>query len=249
MSQFIPPCQSCAICTGYLHSSTSASRSLVESLVVQSLSGKALVCLTNDCCLTLPGGRLWWSPAAFCQHSWCARGRGPSDPKPFPQQKFLCRQPSPVECPPINIRQSDPSFHCFKRLVCLVCVIRLWHIVTYCFFLHFTNSLCVVIHIVWHKLKTNVIHRRLLCMYLLQSSRWALLCCLCRERVGACIQCCVKACKTSFHVTCAFQYGLDLKTTFDEDCVDVQLKVLFWINFVITCYDLYYSVVTIAFLL
>ena len=64
-----------------------------------------------------------------------------------------------------------------------------------------------------------------------QSSRWALLCYLCRERVGACIQCSVKACKTSFHVTCAFQYGLDLKTTFDEDNGDVQLKVLFCVKF------------------
>ena len=59
-----------------------------------------------------------------------------------------------------------------------------------------------------------------------QSSRWALLCSLCRERVGACIQCSVKACKTSFHVTCAFQFGLDLKTTFDDEGADVQLKVI-----------------------
>jgi len=67
-----------------------------------------------------------------------------------------------------------------------------------------------------------------LCMrvcLIVQSSRWALLCSLCRERVGACIQCSVKACKTSFHVTCAFQYGLNLNTTYDEDSNEVQFEV------------------------
>lgn len=80
---------------------------------------------------------------------------------------------------------------------------------------------------------TDVMLENLVCDVCVQSSRWALLCSLCRERVGACIQCSVKACKTSFHVTCAFQYGLDLKTTFDEDGFDVQLKVIFSVNFVI----------------
>jgi len=43
--------------------------------------------------------RLWWSPAAFCQHSdvW-----GATDMKSFRWQKFLCRRPSPVEHSPIN---------------------------------------------------------------------------------------------------------------------------------------------------
>ncbi|KAK7097658.1 PHD finger protein rhinoceros-like isoform X2 [Littorina saxatilis] len=48
------------------------------------------------------------------------------------------------------------------------------------------------------------------------SSRWALVCCLCKERVGACIQCSVKTCKTAFHVTCGFSNGLEMKTILDE---------------------------------
>ncbi|KAG8192719.1 hypothetical protein JTE90_009742 [Oedothorax gibbosus] len=46
-------------------------------------------------------------------------------------------------------------------------------------------------------------------------SRWALICYICREKGGACIQCSVKQCKTAYHVTCAFENGLEMemKTT------------------------------------
>ncbi|XP_063166680.1 protein Jade-1 isoform X3 [Candoia aspera] len=44
------------------------------------------------------------------------------------------------------------------------------------------------------------------------SSRWALVCSLCSEKVGASIQCSVKNCRTAFHVTCAFDRGLEMKT-------------------------------------
>ncbi|RUS88301.1 hypothetical protein EGW08_003939 [Elysia chlorotica] len=47
-------------------------------------------------------------------------------------------------------------------------------------------------------------------------SRWALVCCLCKERVGACIQCSVKQCKTAFHVTCGFAHNLDMRTIVDD---------------------------------
>ncbi|KAH9519892.1 Protein Jade-1 [Bulinus truncatus] len=47
-------------------------------------------------------------------------------------------------------------------------------------------------------------------------SRWALICSLCKERVGACIQCSVKQCKTAFHVTCGFAHNLDMKTIVDD---------------------------------
>ncbi|CAL1531370.1 unnamed protein product [Lymnaea stagnalis] len=47
-------------------------------------------------------------------------------------------------------------------------------------------------------------------------SRWALVCNLCKERVGACIQCSVKQCKTAFHVTCGFAHNLDMKTIVDD---------------------------------
>lgn len=57
-----------------------------------------------------------------------------------------------------------------------------------------------------------------------QANRWALICSLCRERTGACIQCSVKKCKTAFHVTCAFQEGLEMKANFDEE-TELILKV------------------------
>ncbi|KAM3940795.1 protein Jade-1 isoform 2-T4 [Leptodactylus fuscus] len=49
------------------------------------------------------------------------------------------------------------------------------------------------------------------------SSRWALLCNLCSEKFGACIQCSVKNCRTAFHVTCAFDRGLEMKTILTEE--------------------------------
>lgn len=59
------------------------------------------------------------------------------------------------------------------------------------------------------------------------ASRWSLICCLCKERCGACIQCSVKACKTAFHVSCAFQSNLEMKTILTDDLADdggVKLK-------------------------
>ncbi|XP_063809142.1 protein Jade-3-like isoform X2 [Pseudophryne corroboree] len=47
-------------------------------------------------------------------------------------------------------------------------------------------------------------------------SRWALVCSLCKLKTGACIQCSVKSCITAFHVTCAFEHSLDMKTILDE---------------------------------
>ncbi|WVQ81240.1 hypothetical protein IAT38_003362 [Cryptococcus sp. DSM 104549] len=43
---------------------------------------------------------------------------------------------------------------------------------------------------------------------LVPKSRWKLVCSLCKERVGACIQCDNRNCFTAFHVTCARQLGL-----------------------------------------
>ncbi|XP_023215571.1 protein Jade-1-like isoform X1 [Centruroides sculpturatus] len=58
------------------------------------------------------------------------------------------------------------------------------------------------------------------------ASRWSLVCSLCREKIGACIQCSVKTCKTAYHVTCAFEHGLAMKAIIDgeEEEDDVDLK-------------------------
>ncbi|XP_039256142.2 uncharacterized protein LOC120332878 [Styela clava] len=48
------------------------------------------------------------------------------------------------------------------------------------------------------------------------SSRWALVCTVCKERnIGACIQCSVRHCVTAYHVTCAMENGFDMIT----DCL------------------------------
>ncbi|OCT99808.1 protein Jade-1-like [Xenopus laevis] len=49
------------------------------------------------------------------------------------------------------------------------------------------------------------------------GSRWALLCSLCNEKVGACIQCSIKNCRIAFHVTCAFNHGLEMKTILTQE--------------------------------
>ncbi|XP_058396516.1 E3 ubiquitin-protein ligase Jade-2 isoform X5 [Diceros bicornis minor] len=44
------------------------------------------------------------------------------------------------------------------------------------------------------------------------ASRWALSCSLCKECTGTCIQCSMPLCITAFHVTCAFDHGLEMRT-------------------------------------
>nr|XP_005989400.1 PREDICTED: protein Jade-2 isoform X1 [Latimeria chalumnae] len=49
------------------------------------------------------------------------------------------------------------------------------------------------------------------------ASRWALSCSLCKECTGTCIQCSMPSCVTAFHVTCAFDHNLDMKTILLEN--------------------------------
>ncbi|XP_026195459.1 protein Jade-1 isoform X1 [Anabas testudineus] len=56
---------------------------------------------------------------------------------------------------------------------------------------------------------TNVSH--------IPSNRWALICCLCKEKTGACIQCSAKNCRTAFHVTCGLTASLEMNTILTED--------------------------------
>ncbi|XP_009207364.1 E3 ubiquitin-protein ligase Jade-2 isoform X3 [Papio anubis] len=44
------------------------------------------------------------------------------------------------------------------------------------------------------------------------ASRWALSCSLCKECTGTCIQCSMPSCVTAFHVTCAFDHSLEMRT-------------------------------------
>ncbi|XP_076315906.1 uncharacterized protein LOC143228548 [Tachypleus tridentatus] len=55
--------------------------------------------------------------------------------------------------------------------------------------------------------------------------RWSLVCSLCRERVGACIQCSVKTCKTAYHVTCAFKNNLDMRGIIEDENGDDGVKL------------------------
>ncbi|KAK9478138.1 PHD-zinc-finger like domain-containing protein [Lipomyces japonicus] len=45
----------------------------------------------------------------------------------------------------------------------------------------------------------------------ISRNRWKLLCYVCKQKTGACIQCMNKSCFTAFHVTCARRAGLQLK--------------------------------------
>ncbi|XP_028293342.1 protein Jade-1 [Gouania willdenowi] len=56
---------------------------------------------------------------------------------------------------------------------------------------------------------TNVSH--------IPTNRWALICCLCKEKTGACIQCSAKNCRTAFHVTCGLHASLEMKTMLTDD--------------------------------
>ena len=68
------------------------------------------------------------------------------------------------------------------------------------------------------------------CFYF-QPSRWSLVCVLCKEKMGACIQCSVKTCKTAYHVTCAFKHNLEMRAIIeDENAEDgVKLRVRYFI--------------------
>ncbi|XP_051942949.1 protein Jade-1 [Hippocampus zosterae] len=56
---------------------------------------------------------------------------------------------------------------------------------------------------------TNVSH--------IPSNRWALNCCLCKDKTGACIQCSAKNCRVAFHVTCGLHAGLEMTTLLTQD--------------------------------
>lgn len=57
------------------------------------------------------------------------------------------------------------------------------------------------------------------------QSRWSLVCVLCKEKTGACIQCSVKTCKTAYHVTCAFKNGLEMKPIIVDENAEDGIKL------------------------
>jgi hypothetical protein len=48
-------------------------------------------------------------------------------------------------------------------------------------------------------------------------ARWQLVCSLCKEKRGCCLQCSEERCHAAFHVTCGFKYGLEMKTLVASD--------------------------------
>ena len=59
----------------------------------------------------------------------------------------------------------------------------------------------------------------------LQPSRWSLVCVLCKERMGSCIQCSVKTCKTAYHVTCAFRHNLEMRAIIEDENAEDGVKL------------------------
>lgn len=59
----------------------------------------------------------------------------------------------------------------------------------------------------------------------MQASRWGLICVLCKEKSGACIQCSVKSCKTAYHVTCAFRHNLEMKAIVEDEHSEDGVKL------------------------
>ncbi len=51
------------------------------------------------------------------------------------------------------------------------------------------------------------------------------MCVLCKERVGSCIQCSVKTCKTAYHVTCAFKRGLEMRAIIEDENAEDGVKL------------------------
>ena len=58
-----------------------------------------------------------------------------------------------------------------------------------------------------------------------QPSRWSLVCVLCKERNGSCIQCSVKTCKTAYHVTCAFKNNLEMRAIIEDEQAEDGVKL------------------------
>ena len=54
--------------------------------------------------------------------------------------------------------------------------------------------------------------------------RWQLVCNLCKEKRGCCLQCSEKRCHSAFHVTCAFKHNLEMENTLSEDRTDIEFK-------------------------
>jgi NuA3 HAT complex component NTO1 len=53
--------------------------------------------------------------------------------------------------------------------------------------------------------------------------RWTQVCCHCKQRYGACIECSHHKCKKTFHVTCGMNHEISLEYQENEDGADVVL--------------------------
>jgi hypothetical protein len=58
----------------------------------------------------------------------------------------------------------------------------------------------------------------------IMPSRWQLVCNICKEKRGCCLQCSEKRCHAAFHVTCAFKNNLEMQTILSEDNDDIIFR-------------------------
>jgi hypothetical protein len=58
----------------------------------------------------------------------------------------------------------------------------------------------------------------------IMPTRWQLVCNICKEKRGCCLQCTEKRCHAAFHVTCAFKNNLEMQTILSEDNDDIIFR-------------------------
>lgn len=101
------------------------------------------------------------------------------------QNSMLSQRPRCIVCPEINGPMKQTTSGNWIHVTCAVWIREL----------NFGN---------WHYLEPVEGVERI------PNLRWKLNCFICRQKIGACIQCCNKNCFTAYHVSCAKRLGLTM---------------------------------------